>query len=103
MVDGRTLEPKQNENCSESKDSLTEREVFDADLEGVLGEDVLCRAPRLRLRGRRRGHVGPEQVVHRRRLSHAGLAQQDDGRVVGAPVKGITRSKYKYSHNQMYL
>ena len=38
--------------------------------------------------------MGAEEVVHRRRLAHARLAQQDDRRVVGAPViPGIETSK----------
>ena len=49
----------------------------------------------LRPRGRRRRHVGAEEVVHRRRLAHAGLAQQDDRRVVGAPVQGKVGTLYR--------
>ena len=41
--------------------------------------------PGLRPRGRRGGHVRAEEVVHRGGLPHAGLAEQDDGGVVGAP------------------
>ena len=66
--------------------ALTEREVFDADLDAVLGEDVLRRAPRLWPRGGGGGHLCAEEVVHRRRLPHAALTQHEDRRVVSAPV-----------------